>query len=39
MGNPTDAEGALSQAMLKACEKVQNYAVREITNHGSILLG
>jgi RNA polymerase sigma-70 factor (ECF subfamily) len=31
-GNPTDAEDALSRAMLKAWEKVQKYAVGEITN-------
>ena len=30
-GNPTDAEDALSRAMLKAWEKVQNYA-GEIAN-------
>jgi RNA polymerase sigma-70 factor (ECF subfamily) len=32
MGNPTDAEDALSRAMLKAWEKVQKYAAGEITN-------
>ncbi|WP_017720402.1 sigma-70 family RNA polymerase sigma factor [Kamptonema formosum] len=32
MGNPTDAEDALSRAMLKAGEKVQKYAAVEITN-------
>lgn len=31
-GNPTDAEDALSRAMLKAWEKVQKYAVGEIAN-------
>lgn len=31
-GNSTDAEDALSQAMLKAWEKVQKYATAEITN-------
>jgi RNA polymerase sigma-70 factor (ECF subfamily) len=31
-GNSTDAEDALSQAMLKAWEKVQKYATGEITN-------
>ncbi|MEG4494844.1 sigma-70 family RNA polymerase sigma factor [Microcoleus sp. D3_18_C4] len=31
-GNPTDAEDALSRAMLKAWEKVQKYAAGEITN-------
>lgn len=35
-GNPTDAEDALSRAMLKAWEKVQNYA-GEITNFKSWL--
>lgn len=31
-GNPTDAEDALSRAMLKAWEKVQKYAAGEISN-------
>lgn len=31
-GNPTDAEDALSRAMLKAWEKVQKYAAGEIYN-------
>jgi RNA polymerase sigma-70 factor (ECF subfamily) len=31
-GNPTDAEDALSRAMLKAWEKVQKYATGEISN-------
>ena len=31
MGNPTDAEDALSRAMLKAWEKVQKYASGKIT--------
>ena len=36
-GNPTDAEDALSRAMLKAWEKVQKYAAAEIANFKSWL--
>jgi len=37
MGYPTDAEDALSRAMLKALEKVQKYAAGEISNFNAWL--
>jgi RNA polymerase sigma-70 factor (ECF subfamily) len=37
MSYPTDAEDALSRAMLKAWEKVQKYSALEIANFKALL--